>query len=566
MIRHKATGDPRRSASKEKTQMVQTVLVLILSAIGNTAFAGGQGAVDTSKSPHVKLRSLPMADVKWTDGFWKERFELCADHMIPTMKKAMSGPASAKLGRLEWAAGLRSDNPGGVPWADGDTEALATGHHTAVRWRTNNCYCCPPSVARTTAKIHNWFYNISDDGALWVNFYGGSKLSTTLADGSKIALRQTTDYPWNGRIEINIDVAGAKPLPIRFRIPGWVEHPSVSLNGKPYNGQIEPGTYLEIKRNWSAGDRLVLDFPMPARLIAANRKVKKLHNKVAIMRGPIVHCMELPKQEGGEEVYLNGVLLPENVEFTPEHPADFLGGLTVLKGKALTFEGCEQFVKDNPGADASLATEEGALYQPIQPRNFKIPRKETIDLTLIPYYAWANRGIAYMDVWIPLATKVQLAAQRRVTEKIQQRIAAEKLKKVTIWKDASGWTVVNDSHPAIKYGPGMQSQTIRGRGLIHDDEHFTLTKYSYFEYTFTGTDIVWLGSKGPWRGYADVYIDGKKVAEVNPYSPQPELGVELFRKEGMPHEEHTIRLVCTARKGHPDGKEPYIDLDAFKYR
>ena len=66
--------------------MVRTVLVLILGAVGNGALAGGQGAVDTSKSPHVKLRSLPTGDVKWTDGFWKERFELCADHMIPTMK------------------------------------------------------------------------------------------------------------------------------------------------------------------------------------------------------------------------------------------------------------------------------------------------------------------------------------------------------------------------------------------------------------------------------------------------------------------------------------------------
>jgi hypothetical protein len=34
----------------------------------------------------------------------------------------------------------------------------------------------------------------------------------------------------------------------------------------------------------------------------------------------------------------------------------------------------------------------------------------------------------------------------------------------------------------------------------------------------------------------------------------------------MSQEKHTIRIICTARKGHPDGKEPYIDLDAFKVR
>jgi len=60
--------------------------------------------------------------------------------------------------------------------------------------------------------------------------------------------------------------------------------------------------------------------------------------------------------------------------------------------------------------------------------------------------------------------------------------------------------------------------------------------------------------------------NGKKYAEVNPYSPWEELGAELFRKEGMPQEQNTIRIVCTGRKSHPTGREPYIIVDAFKCR
>jgi len=101
-----------------------------------------------------------------------------------------------------------------------------------------------------------------------------------------------------------------------------------------------------------------LNLPLRVRLVAADPKVKKLRGKVAVMRGPIVYCMELPTRDGGEEAFHRGVLLPENVEFTPEHRADFLGGVTVLNGHALT---------------------------------------------LIPYYAWANRGLSFMDVWLPLA-------------------------------------------------------------------------------------------------------------------------------------------------------------------
>ncbi len=83
-----------------------------------------------------------------------------------------------------------------IPQTNGrDRKRLVPGHRSGVRWEFMNCYCCPPSVTRTTAQIHNWFYNVSDDGDLWVNFYGGNKLSTTLADGSKIALTQEHGLP-----------------------------------------------------------------------------------------------------------------------------------------------------------------------------------------------------------------------------------------------------------------------------------------------------------------------------------------------------------------------------------
>jgi len=46
---------------------------------------------------------------------------------------------------------------------------------------------------------------------------------------------------------------------------------------------------------------------------------------------------------------------------------------------------------------------EGRLYQTFQPRDVKRADKNTVSITLIPYYAWANRGLSHMEVWIPLA-------------------------------------------------------------------------------------------------------------------------------------------------------------------
>ena len=255
--------------------------------------------------------------------------------------------------------------------------------------------------------IHNWLYNVSDNGALWVNFYGGSMLSTTLADGSPIALTQVTDYPWNGRIQFTLDkVAVHKPVSLHFRIPGWTENPTITVNGARTDVPPVPGSYLEVYRYWNPGDQIVLDFPMPVRMMEANPKITKLQDKVALMRGPIVYCLELPKREGGEEVFKNGVYLPKNIQLNPEYREDFLGGVTVLKGKALSRKDLKASQKGNSKSfadDRSQPWGDGELYRPLRVKPFSIRGPGSVEVEMIPYYAWANRGLAYMDVWIPLA-------------------------------------------------------------------------------------------------------------------------------------------------------------------
>jgi hypothetical protein len=124
------------------------------------------------------------------------------------------------------------------------------------------------------------------------------------------------------------------------------------------------------------------------------------------MRGPIVYCIELPKREGGEEVFNSGVYLPENIQLTPEYREDFLGGITVLKGKALSHKDLKTLQNGNPQSsadDRSKPWGDGDLYRPLSVNPSSIRGQGTVEVEMIPYYAWANRGLAYMDVWIPLA-------------------------------------------------------------------------------------------------------------------------------------------------------------------
>ena len=278
------------------------------------------------------------------------------------------------------------------------------GHLTPVRWSVHSCYCCPPQVARTIAKLHNWVYSVSDDG-LWVHLYGGNVLTTRLPGGREIKLTQETRYPWDGKVKFTIDAAGGVGFTIRLRIPGWVRGAGVKVNAEALATRAKPGSYLSVRRKWAAGDTIELNLPLEVRLMEARAEVKALRNYVAVMRGPIVYCLELPEAQGGAEIWRDGVFLPENAEFVPEIRKDFLGGGVVLRTLALTTRGRDRFIKDTALAEAPK--ERGRwgelLYRRFKPRSLKRPSSGRVEITLIPYYKWANRGPSLMEVWIPLA-------------------------------------------------------------------------------------------------------------------------------------------------------------------
>jgi len=134
--------------------------------------------------------------------------------------------------------------------------------------------------------------------------------------------------------------------------------------------------------------------------VVANR------NRVAVMRGPVVYCVELPLNEGGQKTWRDGVYFPENIDFTPRFDENLLGGVAVLEANALTTAGKERFVRDVVAKAKPVREDrdwEGVLYRPFVGRKLSKPEEGLVPVALIPYYAWANRGVAYMQVWTPLA-------------------------------------------------------------------------------------------------------------------------------------------------------------------
>jgi DUF1680 family protein len=284
----------------------------------------------------------------------------------------------------------------------GWTEDLSK-HHTPQRWSVHGCFCCPPQVIRTIAKLRGWVYGISDD-ALWVNLYGGNCLTTELPGGSEICLTQETAYPWDGRVKIKLRRVPDREMALMLRIPRWATGASITVNGQPAAVPIRVGSYARVHRRWSARDVIELQFPMETQLIEAHPAAANLANKVAVKRGPVVYCAEFPLSEDGQKVWNDGVFLPENVRLAPQYDENLLGGVIALQGNALTYEGRDQFVKETSRmAPPQSADWQDGLYRRFRPRRLKPPNGGTVDVMLIPYFAWANRGESLMEVWIPLA-------------------------------------------------------------------------------------------------------------------------------------------------------------------
>lgn len=252
---------------------------------------------------------------------------------------------------------------------------------TPLRWsrvRTPfvTSYCCPPNVVRVLAQAHRYAYSTSAD-AISVNLYNDSEFNASLVAGN-VQLRQTTSYPWQGRIRIDVTAAPAAVISIKLRIPQWAASGAVSVNGEPPR-PTTPGGFHEIRRHWRIGDRVELSLPMPAVLLEANPLVEENRNQVAVKRGPLVYCLE--STDLPPEIRVQDVALPRDSEFAAVHEADLLNGVTVLRGEALA----------RPPRDWK-----GKLYQPADPS----PARR-IPVTLIPYYAWSNRGPSEMTVWLP---------------------------------------------------------------------------------------------------------------------------------------------------------------------
>jgi DUF1680 family protein len=240
-----------------------------------------------------------------------------------------------------------------------------------------SCFCCPPNTLRTLCEAQDYAYSIGKN-AIYVNLYGDNSLCTSVEGIGKISISQSTDYPWNGDVTLQIDEQkGKRPYELNLRIPSWCNRYEVTVNGARMETVPTENGYVSIRRTWQRGDRVSLRMDMQTKIIEANPLAEEIRGQVAVQRGPIVYCLESPDLAG---VSIDDIAIPVDATFSPVETSIAGSRIMVLEGKVL---------------DRRESSWSNTLY-----RQASKDKKE-ITVRLIPYYAWGNRGKSEMTVWMP---------------------------------------------------------------------------------------------------------------------------------------------------------------------
>lgn len=272
-------------------------------------------------------------------------------------------------------------------WPDNCMERTSKEHVKPVRQTWFGVACCPPNIARTLASMGQYIY-FTDGDTLYVNLYISNRAESELT-GGRVRIEMESDLTNSGHVEIRaVRDGGAQSYSLALRIPDYAKTYTIRRDGRAaaeaLEGQISLASdgiriekgYLYIEGIREKETALAIDFQVLPQFVRANPKVREDAGKAALVKGPLVYCLE-ETDNGGN---LPAVFIDTRQKPEERYEEDLLGGVTTIsfKGKRLTED----------------EWQDGALYAG------RKNRFEDVELRAVPYHCWNNREPGEMLVWM----------------------------------------------------------------------------------------------------------------------------------------------------------------------
>ncbi|MGN6247913.1 MAG: beta-L-arabinofuranosidase domain-containing protein [Ginsengibacter sp.] len=175
-----------------------------------------------------------------------------------------------------------------------DSTDHAPGIENAGPFLTMNPFssrCCQHNHSQGWPYYEEHLWMATPDNGLAAMLYNTSEVTSKVGKraGQTVSLQQTTNYPFDQNIKIEVKTNKAVNFPLYLRVPGWCQNASVSINGSPVKLDTKPGSYIRLDNKWKNGDVVELVLPMKVSLQIWNQN----KNSVSVNYGPLTFSLKI---------------------------------------------------------------------------------------------------------------------------------------------------------------------------------------------------------------------------------------------------------------------------------
>ena len=245
-------------------------------------------------------------------------------------------------------------------------------HIKPVRQKWFGVACCPPNITRTLASLGQYIY-FREENQIYVNLYISNETEVKIHD-IPFTMKMEGNFPWENSLKFTVEGEKETDAMFAFRVPSYAKNFHVKRNGQEEKIHTDHG-YVKIETKVYK-DTFEITFDAPPVFVHANPQVRVDCGKTALVKGPLVYCLEETDNGDG----LASILVDTNQKPEETYEEELLGGCSVihLEGKKISSQGWE----------------DDCLYQE------KPVTLDNVKLTLVPYCYWGNRKNGEMLVWM----------------------------------------------------------------------------------------------------------------------------------------------------------------------
>jgi uncharacterized protein len=386
-----AAGAADVAVETEDTELLDALTVQWANTVARrTYLTGGQGSHHQTEAygedwmlPPDRAYSETCAAVASVMFSWRLLLAVgspqYADLIERTLYNVVATSPSHEGTAFFYANTLQQRRPGEVPAPD----EVCPRASSSLRAPWFAVSCCPPNVARTLASLAAYIATV-DDAGLQLHQYASAEIRTSLADGRLVAVDVETDYPREGLVRVVVRESASVAWTLTLRVPSWGEGSVLVVrpaDGPSTTRTVGPGT-VQTTRAFQAGDVVELHLPVAPRFTSADPRVDAVRGCWAVERGPEVLCLESVDLEtlGTSQSAVDLSTTAVDPDVLPRER----DGRVVVRVRV----GPQAPPTPWPYGTGGAETEAGSA--------------EWVDVPLVPYHDWANRGPSTMRVWLPV--------------------------------------------------------------------------------------------------------------------------------------------------------------------